>query len=530
MAVLGKRTAAAVLIVVLATAPAGAAPVSSPPDPASVVIVANRNSRPSRELARFYAQARGVPTGNICLLDLPEGEVVARSVFELRLREALQEFLRRQNLVEQVARNPDSVKLHETAWTTLSSKVQYVVLMRGVPLRVEDTRWKLSRMIGDRLHRVNEKDTASVDSELALVLAGPYGLGGNVPNPLYGAYEFEDVRGLPGAAVVVARMDGPDDAVVKRMVEDGLRAERYGLLGRAYFDSRAIRQGGYFAGDYWIREAYERFLREGFECVLDSNPEVWGVAFPMENAAVYMGWYAANVTGPFTRPGFRFAPGAIAGHIHSGSAVSLRTRDQYWAGPLLACGAAATWGAVSEPFLSFMPHLDVFADRLCSGVTFGESVYMSMPALSWQVTVVGDPLFAPFRHPLDEQIRHLEEDGAAGVEWAHVRKINLMVRDGRFNPALGYCREKLDASGSIVLREKLGDLYARNELYEEAGAQYERVLDEAKTAETAIRVGARWMLILRLLKQDERAARIESALRDKWKDSPVLPWLDTAKP
>lgn len=499
-------------------------------EPFDVVIVVNSAVPESRELARHYAEARGIPVANICLLDLPSGESMSRREYEERLRDPLLRYLQRRKLVDQVRRDPESVKPNETAWTTLASSVRYMVLMHGVPLRISDTRWPLARIIGDRLRRIGEKNAAAVESELALLLAGPYPIGGQVSNPLFNRHSWEEVKRAAGAVIAVTRLDGPDPKIVKGMIDASLEAERYGLLGRAYFDGRGLREGAYYVGDFWIREACERFLREGYECVPDSASPIWGRSFPMEDAVVYMGWYQDRVEGPFLRKDFRFRTGAVASHIHSSSAVSLRTGTDYWAGPLLARGAAFTWGAVSEPFLSFVPHMDMFATRFCSGMPFADSVYMSLPALSWQVTVVGDPLFNPFRYSLDEQIRNLEQDGKPDVEWAHVRKINLLVREGRFNTALNYCREKMEASGSLVLREKLGDLYARNELFEDAGRQYEKVIEMATTPETAVRVGARWILILRLMGQPERAKNLEAKIRERWKDSELLPWLETAQP
>lgn len=506
-----------------------AAAATNPPNNA-VVIVANAAMPQSRELARYYADARGIPAVDICLLTLPEDESMSRKDYEERLRDPLLEFLRKRKLVDQVRRNPDSIQRNETAWTTLSSSVQYLVLIHGVPLRIQDTRWTLTRVIGDQLKRINEKNAAAVDSELAMLLAGPYAIGGQIANPLFNRHGRDELKSAPGAGLIVARLDGPGAGHVRQMIDESLKAEKYGLLGRAYFDGRGISEGPYYVGDYWIREAYERFKREGFECTLDGAPATWGRSYPMEDVAVYIGWYQASVDGPFLRPDFRFRPGAVACHIHSGSAVSLRTTTDYWTGPLVARGAAATWGAVSEPFLSFMPHVDIFAARLCSARPFGDSVYMSLPALSWQVTVVGDPLFNPFRHTLEEQIRHLEQDGLPDAEWAYLREVNKMVREGRFNTALNYCREKVNATGSLVLRERLADLYARNDLYDDAGRQYEQVIEEARTVETAVRVGARWMLILRLLGDKERADKLEAIIREKWKGSEVLSWLATAQP
>ncbi len=499
-------------------------------DPArQTVVLANGNMPESVELARHYLAARALPEAHLCVLDLPQGERISRGFYELRLRDPLLAFLRERRLIDQVRRDPKTVRAHETAWTTVSSSLRYVVSVYGVPVRVADTRPALLAAVTSRLGDANRRNDAAVDAELALLLDSGYPIAGPKQNPLYNQLSAATAGGVP-ALLLAARLDGPDPATVRRMVDDTILAERYGLQGRGYFDSRGIREAGYEAGDHWIREAHQRFLREGYECAVEESEYLWGDSYPMEDAAVYMGWYAEEATGPFARSGLRFRPGAVAYHIHSSSASALRSGSKNWAGPLLARGAAATMGAVSEPYLSLTPHLNLFADRLCAGRTFGESAYLSMSAVSWQVTVVGDPLYRPFRYTRVDQIEHLEQDGRPEVEWAYLRKMNLLVRDGWFNKALDYCRAKLRERDSLVLREKLGDLYVKNDLFAEAVEQYRHVVAGAQTAETAIRVGARLLLLLRFRGEGEAADQLEAELRARWKDSPVAAWLDTAKP
>jgi hypothetical protein len=79
-------------------------------------------------------------------------------------------------------------------------------------------------------------------------------------------------------------------------------------------------------------------------------------------------------------------------------------------------GAAATLGNVYEPFLSLTPHLDIFHDRLRTGLTFAESAYMSQRVISWMTTFVGDPLYRPFKGASE-----LEERPTSGP-WADYRK------------------------------------------------------------------------------------------------------------
>jgi hypothetical protein len=100
--------------------------------------------------------------------------------------------------------------------------------------------------------------------------------------------------------------------------------------------------------------------------------------------------------GPFVEPAFRFTPGAVAVHIHSYSASTLRDPNANWVAPLLTKGAAATLGNVYEPYLQLTTYLDIFNERLLNGFTFAESAYMATPTLSWMNVMVGDPLYRPY--------------------------------------------------------------------------------------------------------------------------------------
>jgi hypothetical protein len=116
----------------------------------------------------------------------------------------------------------------------------------------------------------------------------------------------------------------------------------------------------------------------------------------MNDCILYYGWYTEIATGPFTDPNFAFARGAVAVHIHSFSASTLRSADANWVGPLLSKGAAASLGNVYEPYLQLTAQIDLFNDRLIHGFTLAESAYMSTRVLSWMEVVLGDPLYRPY--------------------------------------------------------------------------------------------------------------------------------------
>ena len=429
-----------------------------------VALVYNAQEPASFELAEFYATQRGVPTNQICRVSVRPVETITRREFDEQIRGPVTEFL---------AGRPG---------------VHYVVLMYGVPLRIENNP-QLKAPVEDRPVPAHlQGNQASVESELALVRQPGAAVVGVVANPFFNSRGSFAESGLATQLVLVGRLDAPDPKIVRQMVTDALRVERVGLHGRAYFDIRSTQEPGYRQGDEWIREAYAAFREVGFECELDERPATYGVGDPVTDVAVYAGWYAHHVSGPFTRADFRFQRGAVAYHIHSSSGASLRTRTAYWAGPFLAKGAAATMGNVYEPYLTLTPRVDLFYRRLLSGAVFLEAAYASQPVLSWQTTFVGDPLYRPFGVPMDEQIARLRADGDPDLEWAYLRKVNMLLSVGERAAAEELCREQATALGSAVLWEKCGDLAWADRRGEAALAAYRAALPAGTTELRAIRV------------------------------------------
>jgi len=324
---------------------------------------------------------------------------------------------------------------------TVGSRVSYLVLIYGVPLGIGPDP-NFHENFFDKTKKELRRDEASVESELALLPTTGQPIAGPLRNPFFGSTAGEFGPPLNQTMLLVGRLDGPDAQTVRRMIDDALTAERYGLHGRAYFDALGTHDPGYTVGDDWIRAAWQAFQQAGYECDFDERPETFAEDYPMTDAAIYAGWYSERVVGPFRRPDFRFRTGAVAYHLHSSSGAAVRTRTAFWVGPLLAKGAAATMGNVYEPYLSFTPHIDMFFKRLLGGAPFLEAAYYSEPVLSWQTTFEGDPLYRPFAASLDEQIQRLEADHKPEVEWAYLRKINLLMAQGGTTEAEELCRAK----------------------------------------------------------------------------------------
>ncbi len=97
-------------------------------------------------------------------------------------------------------------------------------------------------------------------------------------------------------------------------------------------------------------------------------------------------------------------------------------------------------GAVSEPFLNMTTMLDVFTERLLAGFTFVEAAYQATPTLSWQMTMIGDPLYRPFGVDANRQLAIAKVSGL-DVTWPAIRNLNLLFRSGRVEEALALCRQ-----------------------------------------------------------------------------------------
>jgi uncharacterized protein (TIGR03790 family) len=452
-----------------------------------VLIVYNASEPESKPLADYYAQRRGVPTNQICRLAVRNAEVITRKEFNEQVREPILKFMNDRGLWSQTpATVEDPVFGRLPSLATYDNKITFVALVYGVPLKIEDDPGLTEAGVSTNTPPERRRNDASVDSELTWLPTARMRLSFVVPNPFFRKSPPVFDAPLNNAMVLVARLDGPDPATVRRMIDDSLAVERTGLLGRAYFDARDIHTAGFEEGDKWIKEAARIVEAAGFETTLDNRPELFGENFPMTDAAIYTGWWAGSVTGALARADFQFRPGAVAYHLHSFSAWSLHTRTGYWVGPLLARGAAASLGHVYEPYLGLTPHVEVLFQRLLNGATFAEAGWYSQPALSWQTTFVGDPLYRPFAVPVDKQIARLEADKNPDVAWAYLRKINILAATGQSADAEALCRAKAKDLSSAVLYEKLGDLLARAGRKPEAVNAYLFALGKAPAARQSV--------------------------------------------
>ncbi|MEO6184558.1 MAG: TIGR03790 family protein [Verrucomicrobiota bacterium] len=428
----------------------------------SVVVVYNSKMPGSKDVAQHYAERRNVPVKQIIGLDLPTSETMSRAEYRTQLEKPLLKYLENKKLFlfRSDLQSVTNDKKGAVPWKLAESKIRYAVLCYGVPSRITRDS-ALSEPDSDKLKLELRRNEASVDSELALLpLNDPKRmLSGPASNPFYGATNGAAIHPTNGL-LMVARLDGPSAPIARGLVDKAIEAEKNGLWGRAYFDLRGV-TNEYKLGDDWIRNAAEATRRFGFETIVDEKPETFSTNFPMSEISLYAGWYDGNVSGPFASAKVEWMPGAFAYHLHSFSAATLRSATQNWVGPLLASGVTATMGAVDEPYLIGTPDLGVFFSRwLLLGFSYGEAAYASQGVLSWQTTVIGDPLYRPFVRPPKELHEDLQKRGSKLVEWSHLRVVDLNIVQGfPLAEVVAYLEAQPITKTSATLTEKLGDLY-----------------------------------------------------------------------
>lgn len=250
-------------------------------------------------------------------------------------------------------------------------------------------------------HLQQNESYASFDNELALIQWPEHSLIRWLPNTLHHGFDNSLLRQLR-PSYYVSRLDGPSVETTLRMIDDAAAAERDGLTGKFYLDSRGIRlgegprqPGSYADYDECLRELAV-LLREhsDMEVVLDEGDALFA-ADACPDTALYCGWYSlANYVDAFT-----FSRGAVGYHLASAEAVSLHQPDaNFWCPRLLADGVAATCGPTYEPYLVAFPRPEEFFLLLLSGrYTLAECYGRTQAFGSWVMVLLGDPLYSPFR-------------------------------------------------------------------------------------------------------------------------------------
>ena len=97
---------------------------------------------------------------------------------------------------------------------------------------------------------------------------------------------------------------------------------------------------------------------------------------------------------------------------------------------------------------------------MASGYTFGEAAWAAQPALSWQTTVIGDPLYRPFGKSPAQLHAELARTHNPLIEWSFLRLVDLeLARGVPVAQLANFLKIFPPPPTAPCSREKLADLY-----------------------------------------------------------------------
>ena len=392
----------------------------------STLVLYNQNVADYRKLAAYYSKLRNIPFANLVGFKCPTTEIISRSDYDTLIMNPLRELFEVNDWWEIVEDSESS--------NIKNSKIKFVAIMYGMPLKIKSDPERKKVGASPTITGHGNNDAASLDSEIACLSRNSLKISGAVTNSYF---RSTDAGGNPNC-LLVSRIDGPDYNNAKRLIDDAIAVENSGLWGNALIDIANLAEAkgaAYKTGDKWLENCGEFYKRAGIPVIYDRFSSLIPGAYPLgEDIILYFGWYSQNAQGPFADSKFKFKKGAIAAHIHSYSASTIRTTLKHWSGPLVARGACAVLGNVYEPFLQMTTHLDIFNARLLAGFTFAESAWIATPVLSWMQVMIGDPLYQPFKSNI--KISEGTDDGYKAFKVAVLKNQLDLLSDSIKDPSL----------------------------------------------------------------------------------------------
>lgn len=462
--------------------------------PAEVVVVYNAASKRSQQCAQAYCKKRGIPQQQcVGLSSLPKGQDISRQEFDTRLRYPLLMHARQQEWILPVSSQQGF------------KPVRAMVLMPDMPLRVRE------EPVPGKKPGFQFQNCASVDSELML-LGADFPTSGPLNNPFYRSTAALAEAKPP--VLAVTRIDAPDDTTIRRMIQFPTEVERLGLWGWTVVD-----QGGpYPQGDEWFSAVARLAKENGQPLFHEESKSTLAETFPlMTDTAVYFGWYTNPANGPFnpkTAAEFRFAPGAVAYHLHSFSGTSVKSPHS-WVGALLQRGAVVTAGNVYEPTLGGCLNIEVFYECLLQGQSVAEASLKATPWLSWQGVVLGDPLYRPYAV--------LRRNGGS-VDNVFVQWRRLMIQSGGNRRALkGLVQQHLATPAGPQLMEMLAWHLAGLGEFDDAGECFGQVSRRAQSERNRVRTALLQATLAFADKEERYGRQLMQRLLEQTPRSPFRP-------
>jgi len=304
------------------------------PRPEEVLLLARKGSRDSLNVARHYAEKRGVPKENILELKLPPIEQGLKP----QILEAIREHLLDNNL---------------------AGKIRVIVPCYGIQLRLGNR--ALDSMLMDLFDRYT------------------WGRVMGTPSPLFGRNEhFDPTWGL----YLVSRLDGPNVEIAKALVDKAMQAEKTvtAKSGSAFF----------IRGNHG-EDAFKVAQHLGIKAVLEDR-FFTKTDFVPDDTMWFFGW--GHEFEKSIRKG-EWPVGSVAAYLKSNTLAWIsRPKAETWVQGLLESGVTGTFGAVIEPYVQGFIRCDFFFDRFWSNeYTLVEAYTMASPTIRWAIASIGDPIY-----------------------------------------------------------------------------------------------------------------------------------------
>jgi uncharacterized protein (TIGR03790 family) len=351
-----------------------------------VLVVRNVSSGAGRAVAQHYLQRRGLD--RVLDVNLPDAaaetrwETVPYGMFR------------------------DRLQVPVTSWLQEHPEVDYVVLTKGIPLRVDGCPglgWK------NRQPSVDSALAASgyeaLRGSMRLRVGGRNGAGTAFLNRYFdGTTPF--VHRIYGGWAV-CRLDGYTAGDAMELVNRALEAEKSPPKGAFLFDCDPSRKFEARPGEL-LHRSYESLNLQMCEAAcelalrhlpveLNTDAEF---RVPEKPLAGYFGWGSNDRRWTAEKYGrIRFAPGGIAATAVSTSArTMLPTRGgQSLIADLVQQGVTGVHGCTDEPLIDGIASPNILFHRFTSGFNLADSFWAAIRFAGWQDVVLGDPLCSPWR-------------------------------------------------------------------------------------------------------------------------------------
>lgn len=379
--------------------------------PAEVMVIANINVSQSRHLARYYMEKRQIPQENLLHISMTDKETCTRKEYEEKAIPPVRKFLKDHTAIRAIVsmygiplriRSPGNTKSENEKMDKLAEDIAAL----ENKLRTQKQTQTNSEETADKIFKLRNTlasfkkfidKTASFDSELSLVKKKSYDLNMWLPNPYYIGFRDKELDIGKQDVMMTSRLDGADQAIVKRVIDDTIEAEKNGLAGKACFDARwkqpdaKKKVSGYAFYDRSIHLAAQNLMNKKRMAVVLNEAQALFQEGESLDAAIYCGWYSLSKY----IDAFIWAKGSVGYHIASSECTTLKRKNtNVWCKKMLDNGIAATIGPVGEPYVQAFPVPQIFFEFLTEGyLSLAEAYIVSLPYISWKMVLVGDPLY-----------------------------------------------------------------------------------------------------------------------------------------